>query len=453
MKNLFWRIFLSFWAVMILTLAISLYSGSRVADSGDELFSEVPPLLGEFRREAEAILASGGTTELGAWLEGASFLPRDGTMYILDETGTDILGREPPGFILQRFRSTPIGPQKASLTGPGGIPYFVLPGPVAPSAFGIFGESSTWWVIFSSAMMFSALACFQLARSFTRKLHGIADAAAAWSEGHLDARTNVTDVDEIGVVAQQLDQMAGRLEKTIESRQEFFRNVSHAMRSPLARIQVALELVERDPENTHDYVGRIETETRHLEQMMEQVLGLVKLEASESAHALQPIDLVEVVDLVVSDARFECAAIGNGIQWSPPDAAYVVMGSNELVFSAVENVVRNAIRYTPPGKDMLVSLLRRNDEAELLVRDGGPGVAEDELTRIFEPFYRGIGETSPGSGIGLAISRQTITAMNGTIEAHNDASGGLSVTITLPMVATAPNENTPWLQHPEEALA
>ncbi len=306
-------------------------------------------------------------------------------------------------------------------------------GPTAQPRFGVLGLPSIQWVLLLTAIVASGLAYLLLTKSLTKRLTRLASAAEALSQGKLDTRVNSDANDEIGVVAQQFDRMADTLQRQIDSRQEFFRNVSHEMRSPLARIQLALELAEHNPETTGDQLKRIRGETTHLERMMSQVLDLARLEDPDRDDCFEVVDLVEIVEIVVSDARFEGAARGQQINWTPPDGDYRVLANIDLLRSAVENVVRNAIGHTAPGTEVDIHLTMIDGSATIEVQDSGDGVREKNLGDIFEPFYHGESRQTKGAGLGLAISRQAIDLMKGSIQAVSAPGAGLRVSLSLPL--------------------
>ncbi len=436
--SILWRVFLSFWCAISVILAVVMFAsfqaGTRLNDS---LYTVAPfAVIGDARR----ILEEKGQDGLVEWLAEPSNFPPGIALYILDEDATDILDRDFPGFLCprsqvpERITSWATRPTyRPTLTAPDGRRFMPIVGPTAQPRFGVLGLPSIQWVLLLTAIVASGLAYLLLTRSLTKRLTQLASAAEALSQGKLDTRINSDANDEIGVVAQHFDRMAETLQRQIDSRQEFFRNVSHEMRSPLARIQLALELAEHNPETTAEQIQRIRGETIHLERMMSQVLDLARLEDPDRDDCFEVVDLVEILEIVVSDARFEGAARGQMIKWTPPEGDYRVLANIDLLRSAVENVVRNAICHTGPGTEVSIHLTMVDGRATIEVQDSGEGVMEENLDDIFEPFYRGESRQTGGAGIGLAITRQAIDLMKGSIQAVSAPGAGLRVSLSLPL--------------------
>ncbi len=436
--SILWRVFLSFWCAISVILAVVMFAsfqaGTRLNDS---LYTATPlPVIGNARR----ILEENGQDGLVEWLAEPSNFPPGMALYILDEDATDILNRDFPGFLWPRSqvpeRITSWASQRTyrpTLTGPDGRRYMPIVGPTAQPRFGVLSVPAIQWVVLLTAIVASGLAYLLLTKSLTKRLTRLASAAEALSQGKLDTRVNFDANDEIGVVAQQFDRMADTLQRQINSRQEFFRNVSHEMRSPLARIQLALELAEHDPETTAEQIQRIRGETTNLEKMMSQVLDLARLENPDRDDCLEVVDLVEIIEIVVSDARFEGEARGRQIYWTPPEGDYRVLANIDLLRSAIENVVRNAICHTGPGTEVSIHLTMIDGRATIEVQDSGEGIMEENLDDIFEPFYREGSRHPKGAGIGLAISRRAIDLMKGTIRAASAPGSGLRVSLSFPL--------------------
>ncbi len=295
-----------------------------------------------------------------------------------------------------------------------------------------FGESQLRLIRYAALLLTALLVCYALARYLSSPIQKIRRATQKLAEGELGTRVGDkvgNRRDELAVLAKDFDVMAERIESLITSQQRLSRDVSHELRSPLARMAVALELAkQRSNGETSPVLDRIEAETNRLNEMIGRLLTLSRLETGAQDFERTEIDLKALVEQTVSDADFEATAVGKSVRITNADLCSIV-GSDELVSSAVENVLRNAVRYTRDGSTVDVSLTRKNGQATVSVRDQGGGVPEEELTNLFRPFYR-VGEArdrgSGGTGLGLAIAEQAIKAHKGRIRARNE-DGGLVV--------------------------
>jgi two-component system sensor histidine kinase CpxA len=270
--------------------------------------------------------------------------------------------------------------------------------------------------------------------------------ARALAAGNLDARVGeeiTRRKDELGVLARDFDQMAERVRSLLASKETLLRYVSHELRSPLARLRVALMLARREGADSQREMDRIERETERLDILIGQILRLSRLSTDDPSLVPQQIELSHLVSEVVEDARMEASANDKGVAWHA-DAQATVMGSPELLRSAIENVLRNAVRFTDKKTEVEVDLQVRPTGALLTIRDHGQGVPPAELDRIFEPFYR-VPESSDrgstGGGLGLTITARVIVLHGGTVKARNAQGSeqntgkptGLIVEINLPL--------------------
>ncbi len=242
---------------------------------------------------------------------------------------------------------------------------------------------------------------------------------------------------EIKELANDFDAMAARIEQQVESQQRLQRDISHELRSPLARLNVALELArQRSGQEAEPALNRIEREAERLNEMIGQLLSLNQLETAVLSLE-EEIDLTRLISELVADANFE--AHSRQVRVDVADfEAVKVKGAEQLFGGAIENILRNAVRYTAAGSAVQVRVSRLADhQVAIAIRDHGPGVPEATLDKIFQPFYRvddARERCSGGTGIGLAIAERAIRRHGGTIRASNAAGGGLEVVITLPVV-------------------
>jgi signal transduction histidine kinase len=236
--------------------------------------------------------------------------------------------------------------------------------------------------------------------------------------------------------------MAARLATLIEVREQLLRDVSHELRSPLARMRLATGLARQPGADVPRQLGRLEDEIERLDELIGRVLDVARLDSGAGAISPEPVDVVELVERLAADARFEAEASGRRVDWTPPGQPLQVSADPGWLTAAIENVVRNALRHTPAGTAVGIELQPdAGGGARLVVTDAGPGVPDGELQRIFEPFHRVAAareRASGGAGLGLAIAARVLRAHGGSIEAHNlrdapDATpAGLAITLRLP---------------------
>lgn len=292
-----------------------------------------------------------------------------------------------------------------------------------------FGESQLRYLRYGALLLTALLVCYALAAYLSSPIQKIRMATQKLADGELSTRVGDkvgNRRDELAVLAKDFDVMAERIESLITSQQRLSRDVSHELRSPLARMNVALEIAKQKSNgDSAPMLERIEAESNRLNDMISRLLTLSRLETGTDEFERSEINLKPLVEQVVSDADFEANAVGKSVQITRADTCHII-GNEELVGSAVENVLRNAVRYTRDGTSVDVSLESMNGKATVTVRDHGGGVPDDELQNLFRPFYR-VGEArdrnSGGTGLGLAIAEQAIKVHKGRIAAHNEGDG------------------------------
>ncbi|WP_303722099.1 ATP-binding protein [Malonomonas rubra] len=284
----------------------------------------------------------------------------------------------------------------------------------------------------------SALVCLWLARSFSAPISRLRKATRQFAAGELSIRVGeqVRGKHEIGGLARDFDDMAERIEGLIAGQQQLFRDISHELRSPLARLGVALELARQEgaPEAKQRALQRIELEAERMNEMIGQLLSLTRLESGARKLDRHAFDLTEMLADLVHDADFEARNRGCRVTFSG-DGPLLYFGSQELLARAVENVIRNAVKYTAEDSVVAVELLPSAQSIRLRIVDQGPGVPEESLAKLFEPFYRvayARERQSGGTGIGLAIADRSVRLHGGSIKAENHPHGGLIVEIVLP---------------------
>jgi two-component system sensor histidine kinase CpxA len=247
-------------------------------------------------------------------------------------------------------------------------------------------------------------------------------------------------------LVRDFDAMAERLEMLVKAQSRLINDISHELRSPLARLNVALGLArQRAGVESTDMLDRIELEASRLNELIGRILTLARLEDGEQRVPQTPVPLGELVAGIAEDAEFEAQERHCHVHTVIPEGDWGVRGNDSLLHSAVENVVRNAIRYTQEGSSVEIELTgeKRPGGAEVVLRvsDSGPGVPEDALGKLFEPFYRlddARGRLTGGVGLGLAITERAVRFHGGKVSAFNRAGGGLMVEIRLPLSSGGP---------------
>lgn len=275
-----------------------------------------------------------------------------------------------------------------------------------------------------------------LAWYFARPIRNLRAAFDEVAKGKLDTRIGSTmggRKDELADLGQDFDHMASRLQSLMEVQRRLLHDISHELRSPLARLQAATDLMQQQPERAAEFISRLERDIGRIDVLVDEMLTLARLDSGMAGRMDEIVDLHELIEQIADDARFEAAIKQSTVEVSLPEHV-TIKGNHELFFRALENVVRNAVRHSPAGKPVDVSVKQEASmKWAIIVSDTGPGVPPSELEMIFDPFFRSkTGSDFSGYGLGLAITQRVVQAHGGTVAATNRPEGGLAVTITLP---------------------
>ena len=297
--------------------------------------------------------------------------------------------------------------------------------------------------LFAISTILASIACLLLAHYMSKPIWQLRLATQRLATGNLDARVGEklgTRSDEIGDLVRDFDSMAERIRELLENQKRLLSDVSHELRSPLARLRVALALARRrEDQSQRASHERIETEVERLDEMIGRILMLSRLEAGEDKLRTTDVDLNELIESVLADARFEAERTGHSFDFES-DAHLHLPANEELLRSSIENVVRNAMYYTSGDDPIHITLSSDGNRAILRVRDNGPGVPPEALPNLFRAFYRvddsRVSQTG-GTGLGLAIAQRAIIAHGGTITARNVEPHGLEIEITIPASVVA----------------
>lgn len=296
-------------------------------------------------------------------------------------------------------------------------PRSILP-PLMPIAVGsVVSLFFAWW----------------LAGYFARPIRTLHEAFEAEASGKLDTRIGTKmgrGQNELVALGEDFDRMAERLQQLVESQRRLLHDVSHELRSPLARLQAAADLLQQQPERAQEFIERMQRDTGRIDTLVGELLTLARLDAGTTDGLDDVVDLAEILADVADDASFEAAAKACSIA-TDADEQLMTRGNRELLHRAVENVVRNAVQYTAANTSIEISAHATEGRLMVSVADRGPGVPEGDLESIFEPFFRSGARSPSGYGLGLAIARRVALTHHGRITAANRPEGGLRVTFDL----------------------
>lgn len=291
----------------------------------------------------------------------------------------------------------------------------------------------------AAAIILIAIVTLFLTRSLVSPIIELRRATHSVAAGEYSKRVGRAALardDEIGELAADLDSMAERIQDQFQNQRQLFRDVSHELKSPLARLQLAIELLrtEADP-GQERWLERLDKEAQAISTMIDRILMLARLDPSAVEIRKGRVDIEALLSSLIDDARFEAGKKGQTIIYDGPESAPIIAGSQVLLASAIENVIRNAILYGAAQSRVRVTLAAPDGNVSIAVENSGENLRSSDLGRIFEPFYRApggrTGKTS-GQGIGLAITRNVVQAHRGTVKARNHPDGGLVVQIDLP---------------------
>ena len=446
MMRLFWKIlggyFLA-WALLSAALFGALALDSRTQFLPRSAISEaLPSRVGV--QMAATNLKFGGEEVFRrlaeSWKQGEP-------PYVVDEEGQEMLGRQVDPTTLELARSLAVdGVERTpvqTVLGVEGHDYVVFypegAGPVDRAVVRWFLE---WpWLLGIAFAVAGLLLAGGLTAAWTRPIAGLESAFDAITEGQIEIEVDPSITrrqDEIGDLGRHFEEMARRLARSIGAQRQLLHDVSHEIRSPLARLSVATDLARRRPDRVDEALERIDRESQRLDRLIGEVLTLARLEGNVAVPLEDYFDLVELLRVIRDDVAFEADAVGIEVVLQIPDREeLVVRGNAELLHRAIENLVRNALQHGGGSHRIEILLDASSSEEEgrvlLRVRDHGEGIGEEELASLFEPFTRG--RASAGFGLGLAIARRAVAVHGGSIRAKSPAGGGVEMQIVLPLGA------------------
>ena len=451
MRSLYWKIFLSFWLATILIIITTAWVTSEIAQK-----SSIPAreqvFMDSYANAAVATFESGRHSALKKWLTqtGES---KQMTLYLLCSTGEIISNHVPPNEIkliaadlvkaklddgMLKYGNLIISHEILSTSG---TAYRLAAISEKPLAYFVVIPWAGLTIRLTIAIIISGLICYLLSIYLTQPLRSLGLAAKSIATGKLNTRVGPIKGhyrDEIAELSNEFDRMAEQLEALINSKERLLQDISHELRSPLARQQIAIELGRKKAGKIAEAeFSRMEVECLRLNTLIGEILQYARLDKSVDELDKSHVDILSLLHKIIDDANFEFANSKPGIiiDTSSVHQLYV---DERLIYRAIENIVRNALRYTPPNENVTIALSMNNQKTHLSIDilDRGPGVPDDQLEKIFNPFYRvdtSREKKTGGYGLGLAIAEKAIRHHQGTIIATNRENGGLQVRITLPI--------------------
>lgn len=438
MRSLFWRILASFWLAITLVAGLSLLLG-HVLNQDAWILSRHPGLKTMASHWAKHYEQEG--------LESAqAFLERRKQRYkidvqVLDDSGDAVV----PGTFPRRAaafearqhndeRHLPWRRLTEEYTSPDtGNTYLLIYRIPHPELDAWHRESLLWplsalGIALVVLTLFSLLVTLSITRPLSRLRGAVHDLGQASYQQNSLARLAARR-DEFGVLAKDFNKMGARLQSLIGSQRQLLRDVSHELRSPLARLRIALALAERaETEQRQALWPRLTRECDRLEDLISEILTLARVDA-EQAHA-EPVDLNALLGSVRKDAQLSAPEQEVTLEAQP---GLTLQGWPTLIERAVDNLVRNALRFNPQGQPIEISAQREQDRIVLSVRDHGPGAAPEHLAQLGEPFFRAPGQEAAGHGLGLAIARKAAERHGGSLVLENHPQGGFVARLELPL--------------------
>lgn len=449
MHKLYWKIFLSFWLVtsflVIMTMGIT---GTLTRQSSIPVSEKI--FINSYANAAVATYESGHRKALVQWIKHIA-LSKHLTIYLLSSSGKIIgFGKIPKNVIkihydflknkipegIFRENNFIVSHEILTLSQRTYRLVAELHKPISHLIEIPWGGMT--FVLFT-AIVICGFVCYLLSFYLTKPLGSLRLAAKSIAKGNLDTRVSneiKNRRDEIADLAHEFDSMAKRIQHLIIAKERLLQDISHELRSPLARLQIAVALFKDSKSKEKDALyKKIETEIGRLDELIGEIFSLAKLFTSQPKLDKSTWPLADLIDEIISDANFEFEKKGSKVLFDKENID--ILADRKLIYHAIENIIRNALRYTEPDSNVLVTLKKVKGRAVIEISDCGPGVPEDSLFKIFEPFHRvdtSREKSTGGYGLGLSIAKKAIGLHNGKIQAENINPTGLKVTITLPII-------------------
>lgn len=437
MPRLFWKLFFALWlSIMTFAVVVSWINQTVIRiNTIEEPAAAYEDNLKRFNTRLARDLREGGERRVKRTLNR---LPGGlkNHVFVLDVTGKELLGRDR---VLNKQKKTRTKITTSQLTDADGQVYtLVSTGRRPPRALLAPGPTGVGMRLGVAAII-SALVSLLLARYLAAPLGHLSRASRQFATGDLSVRVGAgldRRQDEFGQLARDMDEMAGRLEQLQRANQRLLRDVSHELRSPLARLRVALEIARnKDRSTVAEELNRIELESERLEQLVDEVLSLLRESSGPVELKLSRFDLSDLLEDLVETVNYEISEGGEPIVLEL-QVPMQLDADRELIWRVFENLLRNALIHSGDAGGIRVHAQPvYGDKIKVSVSDAGPGIDEAQIKNIFEPFFRldeARNRNSGGHGLGLAIAASAVRRHDGRITASNRNDGGLEVTVVLP---------------------
>lgn len=451
MRSLYWKIFLSFWLATILIIITTAWVTSEIAQK-----SSIPAreqvFMDSYANAAVATFESGQHAALKKWLTQTGD-EKKMTIYLLCSTG-EIIGNQHPPEIIRRITEELVDDHLVEgimkfgniivsheILSTSGRAYRLAAVSEKPLSHFVKIPWAGLTIRLTIAIVISGLICYMLSVYLTQPLRSLGMAAKSIATGKLNTRVGHFkghNRDEIAELSREFDRMAEELEDLIHSKERLLQDISHELRSPLARLQIAIELGRQQSKHlAKKEFDRMEVECLRLNTLIGEILQFARLDKSVDELALTKVNIPELLENIISDARFEFATNQSLIQLENSFSCDLWV-DERLIHRALENIIRNALHFSPINKIVTIALSTNKVASELWIdiKDEGPGVPEEQLETIFNPFYRvdsSREKKTGGYGLGLAIAQKSVQLHQGSIVASNRANGGLCVRVILPV--------------------
>lgn len=447
--RIYWKIFLSFWLSSSIIIVSTIWvTGVVHRQSSIPLREKI--ILNNYAHAAIATFESGKTKALNHYLKQI-FTQKKLQLFLISPTKTVLPLPSSPRFLKKiqlKYQNSQLQDgliknkhylvSSEIMTLKGNLYRLV-----AITTIPISHQLLVPWLDVLNEMLFaifiSGVLCYFLSHYLTKPIADLRKAAHQISYGQLETRLSnklLNRKDEIGCLSQEFNNMAEHIDLLISAKERLLQDISHELRSPLARLQIAVALCQSKTNNDgQEDIERMELEITRLDQLIGKILSLAKLQDPHKKLELKKVDLIEMVNTLIHDANYEYKQKNINIIFNHSKEC-IVNVDELLIHSALENILRNALRYTPENSKISISLTNKNNIITYEVSDQGEGVPKQDLESIFKPFYRvdsARPTTTGGYGIGLALTKKAIELHKGTIVANNLKPQGLSIKFMLPL--------------------